>query len=63
MVVHGWQDTLSQPDGVRAASSALAECYESIGKPECFPTFTFDGPHRYPLKAQQRMMAWFDRWV
>ncbi len=63
MVVHGWQDTLFPPEGVRAAFNALAKCYDAIGKPERFQTFTFDGPHKFPLEAQQRMMAWFDRWV
>ena len=50
-------------DGVRAAFNTLAKSYETIGKPERFQTYTFDGPHKYPLQAQQRMMAWFDRWV
>jgi len=63
MVVHGWKDTLFPPEGVRAAFSSLAKCYETIGKPERFQTFTFDGPHKYPLEAQERMLAWFDRWV
>jgi len=63
MVVHGWQDTLFPPDGVRAAFTNLAKCYDAVGKPERFQTFTFDGPHKFPLEAQQRMMAWFDRWV
>ncbi len=63
MVVHGWQDTLFPPDGVRAAFSYLAKCYETIGKPERFQTFTFDGPHKYPIEAQERMISWFDRWV
>ena len=63
MVVHGWQDTLFPPDGVRSAFGTLAKCYEAIGKPERFQTFTFDGPHKYPLEAQQRMIAWFDQWV
>jgi len=63
MVVHGWQDTLFPPNGVRSAFGTLAKCYETIGKPERFQTFTFDGPHKFPLEAQQRMMEWFDRWV
>lgn len=63
MVVHGWQDTLFPPDGVRAAFGALAKCYETIGKPERFKTVTFDGPHKFPLEAQKEMLAWFDRWV
>ena len=63
MVVHGRQDTLFPPDGVRSAFDTLGKCYEAIGKPERFQTLTFDGPHKYPLEAQQRMMAWFDRWV
>jgi hypothetical protein len=41
----------------------LANCYDDVGKPERFQTFTFDGPQTFPLEAQQRMMAWFDRWV
>lgn len=63
MVVHGWQDTLFPPDGVRAAFKSLSHCYESIGKPERFHTMTFDGPHKFPREAQQDMLAWFDRWV
>jgi len=63
MVVHGWQDTLFPPDGVRAALSTLTRCYASIGKPERFQTVTFDGPHKFPVEAQKRMVEWFDRWV
>jgi dienelactone hydrolase len=63
MVVHGWQDTLFPPEGVRAALQTLARCYEAIGKSERFATVTFDGPHKFPLEAQHRMMDWFDRWV
>jgi len=54
---------LFPPNGVRSAFGTLAKCYETIGKPERFQTFTFDGPHKFPLEAQQRMMEWFDRWV
>lgn len=25
--------------------------------------FGYDGPHTFPAQAQQRMGAWFDRWV
>lgn len=63
MVVHGWEDELFPPDGVRAAFDNLTRCYQAIGKPERFQTFTFDGPHSFPLAAQQKMMEWFDRWV
>jgi len=63
MVVHGWQDDLFPPSGVRAAFKNLQQCYAAIGKPERFATFTFDGPHSFPVKAQQRMIEWFDRWV
>ena len=63
MVVHGWQDTLFPPDGVREAFKSLSQCYESIGKPERFHTVTFDGPHKFPREAQRDMLAWFDRWV
>jgi len=63
MVVHGWQDTLFPPEGVRAAFTSLAQCYAAVGKPERFQSFTFDGPHKFPLEAQKRMMEWFDRWV
>ena len=63
MVVHGWQDSLFPPDGVRAAFDSLAKCYQSIGKPERFKTVTFDGPHKFPLEAQKGMLDWFNRWV
>jgi dienelactone hydrolase len=63
MVVHGSQDTLFPPNGVQAAFRSLARCYEAIGKPERFKTLTFNGPHKFPLSAQQEMLAWFDRWV
>ena len=63
MVVHGWQDTLFPPEGVRTAFKSLAQCYDLIGKPERFHTITFDGPHKFPLEAQRDMLAWFDRWV
>jgi dienelactone hydrolase len=63
MVVHGLQDGLFPPDGVKAAFRNLAQCYEAIGKPERFTTYTFDGPHSFPSRAQQLMVEWFDRWV
>jgi hypothetical protein len=63
MVVHGWQDSLFPPEGVRAAFKSLGQCYEAIGKPERFQTVTFDGPHKFPADAQRRMIEWFDRWV
>jgi dienelactone hydrolase len=63
MVVHGWQDSLFPPEGVRAAFASLAQGYEAIGKPERFKTVTFDGPHKFPLEAQKEMIEWFDRWV
>ena len=63
MVVHGSRDSLFPPDGVRAAFQTLAHCYQAIGKPERFQTVTFDGEHKFPLEAQRRMVAWFDRWV
>lgn len=63
MVVHGWQDDLFPPEGVRAAFHNLSQCYEAVGKPERFTTYTFDGPHKFPLEAQRLMVQWFDRWV
>lgn len=63
LVIHGQQDTLFPPDGVKAAVENLSQCYQAIGKPERFETMFFDGPHKFPLQAQQKMMAWFDRWV
>jgi hypothetical protein len=63
MVVHGLRDGLFPPDGVKAAFRNLAQCYEAIGKSERFTTYTFDGPHSFPTRAQQLMVAWFDRWV
>jgi dienelactone hydrolase len=63
MVVHGWQDSLFPPEGVRAAFNSLTQCYKAIGKPERFQTVTFDGPHKFPMEAQRQMLAWFDRWV
>lgn len=63
MVVNGTQDPLFPPDGVKAAYRTLARCYEIIGKPERFTTYTYDGPHKFPVRAQQLMIDWFDRWV
>ncbi len=63
LVVHGLQDTLFPPEGVKAAFRNLAQCYEAIGKAERFKTYTFDGPHSFPARAQQLMLEWFDRWV
>ncbi len=63
LVVHGLRDTLFPPDGVKAAFKNLATCYETIGKPERFKTYTFDGPHSFPARAQQLMLDWFNRWV
>lgn len=63
LVVHGQRDDLFPPDGVKAAVDNLRGCYQAIGKPERFDTMFFDGPHKFPLHAQQKMMDWFDRWV
>ena len=63
MVVHGLHDALFPPEGVSAAFRNLGECYEAIGKPERFKTYTFAGPHKFPAPAQQLMLDWFDRWV
>ena len=63
LVVHGRQDSLFPPDGVKAAIDNLRGCYQAIGNPERFDTMFFDGPHKFPLQAQQKMMDWFDRWV
>lgn len=63
MVVNGSRDSLFPPQGVKAAFRNLARCYETIGKPERFTTYTFDGPHKFPAHAQQLMLEWFDRWV
>jgi dienelactone hydrolase len=63
LVVHGQRDSLFPPDGVKAAIDNLRECYQTIGKPERFNIMYFDGPHKFPLQAQQKMMDWFDKWV
>lgn len=63
LVVHGWQDGLFPLEGVKAAFQNLTRCYEAIGKPERFETFTYDGPHKFPSQAQRRMLEWFDRWL
>jgi dienelactone hydrolase len=63
MVVHGWRDTLFPTQGVLSALSTLRQCYEAAGKPERFATYTFDGPHKFPARAQQLMLEWFNRWV
>ena len=63
LVVHGQQDTLFPPDGVKAAMDTLRKSYQAIGQPERFNTFIFDGPHKFPIAAQQKMIDWFDRWV
>ena len=63
LVVHGQLDSLFPADGVRAAIDNLHRCYQLIGKPERFETMFFDGPHKFPLQAQKKMLDWFDRWV
>jgi dienelactone hydrolase len=63
LVVHGQQDTLFPPDGVKAAIDNLRQSYQAIGKPERFDTLFFDGPHKFPIEGQRKMMDWFDRWV
>jgi dienelactone hydrolase len=63
LIVHGWQDQLFPTAGVKAALVNLTRCYEAIGNPERFATFTYDGPHKFPAEAQQRMVEWFDRWL
>lgn len=63
LVIHGQQDTLFPPEGVKAAIETLRKSYQAIGQTERFVTFIFDGPHKFPLTAQQKMMDWFDRWV
>jgi len=62
LVVHGQQIIVS-PDGVKTAIENLRRCYHAIGRPERFDTLFFDGPHKFPLQAQQKMMDWFGRWV
>jgi hypothetical protein len=54
---------LFPPDGVKAAIDSLRQSYQAIGKPERFDTLLFNGPHKFPLQAQRKMMDWFDRWV
>jgi pimeloyl-ACP methyl ester carboxylesterase len=63
LVVHGQQDTLFPPEGVKAAMNTLHQSYQALGRPERFDTWVFDGPHKFPLAAQRKMMDWFDRWV
>jgi len=63
LVVHGQQDSLFPPDGVKAAVDSLRQSYRAIGKPERFDTLFFNGPHKFSLEAQRKMMDWFDRWV
>jgi dienelactone hydrolase len=63
MVVHGWRDGLFSTQGVLSALSTLRHCFEAINKPECFTTYTYDGPHKFPARAQQLMLEWFNRWV
>jgi dienelactone hydrolase len=63
MVVHGWRDGLFSTPGVLSAFSTLRQCFEAIGKPERFTTYTYDGPHKFPARAQQLMLEWFNRWV
>jgi hypothetical protein len=54
---------MCSPEGVKAAFQNLTRCYQAIGKPERLEIFTYDGPHKCPAPAQQRMLEWFDRWV
>lgn len=63
MVVHGTWDALFPPEGVEEAFRNLTGCYQAIGKPERFTTFSFPGPHSFPARAQQLMLDWFSRWV
>ena len=63
MVVHGLRDVLFPPEGVKAAFRNLSQCYTAIRKPERFTTYTYEGPHKFPARAQQLMLEWFDRWV
>ena len=63
LMVHGQRDTLFPPEGVKAAMDTLHQSYQALGRPERFDTWVFDGPHKFPLAAQRKMMDWFDRWV
>jgi len=63
LVVHGQQDGLFPSEGVKAAIDNLSRCYQVINKRDRFDTIFFDGPHKFPLPAQQKMIEWFDRWV
>ncbi len=63
LVVAGRHDPLFPPKGVHAACEELADCYKRIGKPEHFQGMFFDGGHRFPTDAQERMLDWFARWV
>jgi hypothetical protein len=56
-----WFVSYTIPAGVKAAFRNLAQCYEAIGKTERFKTYTLDGPHSFPARAQQPMLEWFDR--
>jgi hypothetical protein len=44
LVVHGQQDTLFPPEGVKAALDTMRMSYQAIGQLERFNTFIFDGP-------------------
>jgi hypothetical protein len=44
------------PDGVKAAVDNLRQSYQAIGKPERFDTLFFNGPHKFPLQIQWKMM-------
>jgi pimeloyl-ACP methyl ester carboxylesterase len=63
LVVHGQRDTLFPPEGVKAAMDTLHQSYQTLRRPERFDSWVFDGPHKFPLAAQRKMMDWFDRWV
>ena len=63
LVVHGQQDNLFPPNGVKAAVDSLRQSYQVIGNPERFDTLFFNGPHKFLLQAQRKMVDWFDRWV
>jgi len=47
----------------KAAMDTLRQSYQAIGQPQRFNALIFEGPHKFPLAAQQKMMDWFDRWV
>jgi dienelactone hydrolase len=63
MVIHGTRDQLFPPEGVQDSFAKIAAVYRKAGVPERFQGVTYDGPHEFNSRMQEKAFAWLDRWL